>query len=122
MNEIILSIYNDPIIRELIGTNIYPNYTTYLGDCIVFDFHTYYNDRKIKKMRLRLTLITQTKATGDILEDRIAYLINTLGDCDDGKEILDVRLSGGGSLYDDNRHKNHRILYYDCLVRGIGGI
>ena len=121
MNEIILTLYNDPILNELIGHHIYPNYTTYTGDCIVFNFHTYYNDRKVKKQRLRLTIITTTLDLGDKVEDRVAELILTLGDCDNGAELLEVQQSGGGNLYDDNRHKNHRILYYDCLERGIGG-
>ena len=122
MEQLILLLYNDPIINELIGHNLYPNYTTYLGNCIVYTFHTYYNDRKVKKQRLRITVITETLEQGDAVENRIAELLLTLGDNDSPAGPLEVQQSGGGNLYDDNRHKNHRILYYDCLLRSIGGI
>jgi hypothetical protein len=122
MEQLMLLIYDDPIINYYIGHNIYPNYTTYLGNCIVYSFHTYYNDRKVKKQRLRLTIITDTLELGDRVEDRVAELLLTLGDNDDGADLIEVQQSGGGNLYDDARHKNHRILYYDCLLRSIGGI
>lgn len=122
MEQLILLLYNDPIINYYIGHNIFPNYTTYLDDCIVYSFHTYYNDRKVKKQRLRLTIITDTLEKGDKVEDRVAELLLTLGDNDDGADLIEVQQSGGGNLYDDARHKNHRILYYDCLLRSIGGI
>ena len=115
MLQIIQMLLADEVLQALVGSHIYPNNTTYLGDCLVYSFHPYYNDKKIRRYRLKITIIAHELTTCDAIENRLAELLLTLGDEMLNWNALQVEQNGGGNLYDDNRHMNHRILYYDIL-------
>lgn len=119
MLEAIALMLNDDELKELIGSNIFPNRTEYLGDCIVYNFHTITQDKKVQKCRLQITIIAATTALTVAIEERVKTILLTLGDNPLTNDILQVALNGGGTLYDEERTMNHRILYFDIIKRGV---
>lgn len=104
-------------LNQLVGDNIYPNHTTYLGDCIVYTYETTYNSRAVKRQRLTITIIVDDLEKADAIETEVGALILTLGDAPLTNNIIHVEQNGGGSLFDTGRNKNHRILYFDVTMR-----
>lgn len=119
MLELIQAMLNDVELNKLVGSNIFPTQTDYLGDCILYSFHTTMSDRITERCRLQLTIIASTMATTLLIEDRIKYLLLSLGDEPLTNDILRVEINGGGTLYDNDRKKFHRIIYFNILKRGV---
>lgn len=119
MLEAIALMLNDDELKKLIGSHIYPTQTDYLGDCVIYNFHTIYQDKKVQKCRLQINIIATTTAKTVAIEERIKTILLTLGDGPLTNDILQVELNGGGTLYDGAREKNHRILYFDIIKRGV---
>lgn len=117
MNDIITLLKNNTSIAALVGSHIYANYTEYLGDCLVYTFNTTYNDRCVKKQRLKITIIAEQLTTVEALEEAIKDTIVSRGD-DTINGYTNIVINGGGDLYDASRNKNHRILYFDTIKRG----
>lgn len=117
MREIIDILKNSAALRPLIGDNIYPNFTTYLGDCIVYTWNTTYNDRAVKRQRLKITIIASDLEKAEAIETEVGALLLTLGDAPLTRNIVSVKQNGGGDLYDTDRKKNHRIMYFDTTMR-----
>lgn len=107
---------NDDL-KKLIGANIYANRTEYLGDCIIYNYHTLLYDKIAKHIRFQITIVAESMEKTLQIEDVVDNLILTLGDEQLTNEILQVRHNGGGSLDDIERKKHHRILYYDIIMR-----
>ena len=119
MLEAIALMLNDDELKKLIGSHIYPTQTDHLGDCVIYNFHTIYQDKKVQKCRLQINIIATTTAKTVAIEERIKTILLTLGDSPLTNDILQVELNGGGTLYDGAREKNHRILYFDIIKRGV---
>lgn len=117
MIDLIQLLINDPVINAMIGSHIYANATTYMGDCIVYEFYPVSNDKIKKHSRLKITIIAQDIAHTEMIENRVNDVILTLGDEKLVADILHVEQNGGGTLFDAERNKQHRILYYDVLQR-----
>lgn len=117
MKDVIRILLADATLHALIGDNIYPNHTTYLGDCIVYTYNTVYNDKAVKRQRLKLTIIATDLETVDAIEACVSALLLTLGDDILTNDVVQVKQNGGGDLFDTSRNKNHRILYYDLTMR-----
>ena len=119
MIEYIVSLLkNDKRLVELIGeNNIYPIQTEYLGDCVIYDAYTTSHNKIIQETRLQITIVASKLSTTLAIEQEIEKLILTLGDTPLSNTILQVEANGGGSLYDNNRRKNHRIIYFNILSR-----
>lgn len=118
MLDIISLLLANAELRGLIGNNIYPNHTSYLGECVLYDFHTISNNRKVKRVRLQITIIADSIANSVAIEDAIQNVLLTLGDEPLVGDTLQVASNGGGTLFDSSRDKHHRILYYDIIQRG----
>lgn len=97
--------------------HIYPMQTDYLGDCFTYNYHTTAADKITESKRLEITIIAKTLSKTVDIENQIKRLILTLGDTPLITNILQVEVNGGGSLYDNERLMNHRILYFDLLIR-----
>lgn len=119
MIEYIVSLLkNDKRLVELIGeNNIYPIQTEYLGDCVIYDAYTTSHNKIIQETRLQITIVASKLSTTLAIEQEIEKLMLTLGDTPLSNTILQVEANGGGSLYDNNRRKNHRIIYFNILSR-----
>lgn len=118
MKELLNLIKNNAAVQDIIESHIYPTSTSYLGNCVLYEFHTIAADKKIDRIRLKLTLITDTIDNGVRLEAALKKAILTFGDAALTDTILKVVLNGGGTLDDDSRNMHHRILYFDILTRG----
>ena len=119
MLELIQVMLEDEELKKLVGSHIYPTHTDYLGDCVLYSFHTTLSDKITEQCRLQITIIAGTISKTAQIEERIKYLILTFGDNPLTNDILQVELNGGGTLYDNDRMKQHRILYFDILKRGV---
>lgn len=119
MLELIQVMLKDEELKKLIGSHIYPAQTDYLGDCVLYSYHTTLSNKITQQTRLQITIIAGTTAKTAQIEERIKYLILTYGDDPLTDNILQTQLNGGGTLYDSDRMKHHRILYFDILQRGV---
>lgn len=119
MIEYIVSLLkNDKRLVELIGeNNIYPIQTEYLGDCVIYDAYTTSHNKIIQEIRFQVTIVASKLSATLAIEQEIEKLMLTLGDTPLSNTILQVEANGGGSLYDNNRRKNHRIIYFNILSR-----
>lgn len=119
MIEYIVSLLkNDKRLVELIGeNNIYPIQTEYLGNCVIYDAYTTSHNKIIQETRFQVTIVASKLSTTLAIEQEIEKLMLTLGDTPLSNTILQVEANGGGSLYDNNRRKNHRIIYFNILSR-----
>lgn len=119
MIEYIVSLLkNDKRLVELIGeNNIYPIQTEYLGDCVIYDAYTTSHNKIIQETRFQITIVASKLSTTLAIEQEIEKLMLTLGDTPLSNTILQVEANGGGSLYDNNRRKNHKIIYFNILSR-----
>lgn len=97
--------------------HIYPIETDYLGDCLVYDYHTFSADKITEAKRLEIVIIAKTLSKTLEIENELKRLILTLADKPLTTNILKVEINGGGSLYDNERLMNHRILYFDLISR-----
>ena len=97
--------------------HIYPIETDYLGDCLVYDYHTFSADKITEAKRLEIVIIAKTLSKTLEIENELKRLILTLADKPLTTNILRVEINGGGSLYDNERLMNHRILYFDLISR-----
>lgn len=97
--------------------HIYPIETDYLGDCLVYDYHTFSADKITEAKRLEIVIIAKTLSKTLEIENELKRLILTLADKPLTTNILRVEINGGGSLYDNERLMNHRILYFDIISR-----
>lgn len=120
MIESIVALLNaDTTLKTLLDGKaaIYPLSTTDLGNCIIYDC-TCLTDDKVKRTdRLQLTVIADTLAKGLAIEARLKTLLLTFADSPLNNQILQVEVNGGGSLYDEGRKKNHRIIYFYIISR-----
>ncbi|MCQ2330399.1 MAG: hypothetical protein MJZ55_00245 [Paludibacteraceae bacterium] len=115
MRELIKILLDSPKLHDLVGEHIYPNHTTYLGDCIVYSYETTYNSRAVKRQRLTLNIIVGDLEKAEAIETEVGALLLTLGDAPLTHNVIHVEQNGGGSLFDTGRNKNHRILYFDVV-------
>ena len=97
--------------------HIYPIETDYLGDCLVYDYRTFSADKITEAKRLEIVIIAKTLSKTLEIENELKRLILTLADKPLTTNILRVEINGGGSLYDNERLMNHRILYFDLISR-----
>ena len=122
IKEILNILKADKKLMELINgsaanPHIYPIETDYLGDCLVYDYHTFSADKITEAKRLEIVIIAKTLSKTIEIENQLKRLIITLADKPLTNNILQVEVNGGGSLYDNDRKMNHRILYFDILSR-----
>lgn len=119
MVDILNILKNDTQLINLIGTaaNIYPMETSYTGECIVYEIVPLSDDRITQQNRLQIHAISYTMAKAIAIEKRVKQLILTLADTPLTTNILKVVMNGGGSLYDGEHKKHHRILYFEILSR-----
>lgn len=122
IKEILNILKADKKLMELINgsaanPHIYPIETDYLGDCLVYDYHTFSADKITEAKRLEIVIIAKTLSKTLEIENELKRLILTLADKPLTTNILRVEINGGGSLYDNERLMNHRILYFDLISR-----
>ena len=122
IKEILNILKADKKLMELINgsaanPHIYPIETDYLGDCLVYDYHTFSADKITESKRLEIVIIAKTLSKTLEIENELKRLILTLADKPLTTNILRVEINGGGSLYDNERLMNHRILYFDLISR-----
>lgn len=122
IREILNILKADKKLMELINgsaanPHIYPIETDYLGDCLVYDYHTFSADKITEAKRLEIVIIAKTLSKTLEIENELKRLILTLADKPLTTNILRVEINGGGSLYDNERLMNHRILYFDLISR-----
>ena len=122
IKEILNILKADKKLMELINgsaenPHIYPIETDYLGDCLLYDYHTFSADKITEAKRLEIVIIAKTLSKTLEIENELKRLILTLADKPLTTNILRVEINGGGSLYDNERLMNHRILYFDLISR-----
>lgn len=118
-NDIIALLSADTTLTGLLGTgNIYPTETTYLGDCVLYDWYVTGSDGTVVTSRLELTAIAGTLSTSLAIERRIDKLLITPDDRPLMDGVTKVIRNGGGSIRDAARKKYHRYLYFDISSKG----
>lgn len=117
MFELLQFVLNDDEIKELFGNHIYTNMSDYLGDCMIYSFHTITSDNITEHVRLQFTIITTTMDKSLRAEEALKRCLLTFADESKTNTIKQVALNGGGVLYDANRNKTHRVCYFDILKR-----
>jgi len=116
MTDIISILNNDAVLTSLIGANrVLPDYADDTSTAIVYSFYTSANDGIKKTVRLTLRIIANSLVTIDSIENRVNYLLLTLGDNHLNNNVIQVAQNGGGNLKDPDTGLQHRILYYDVL-------
>lgn len=113
LDEIISLLRNDSKLTNLFGSKkIYAKPCTDLGECIVYDFTSVSADKITATNRLEIHIVTNTIEKGLQAEQAVKDVLLTFGDEKLSQLIRDVYLNGGGSLYDEERKKHHKILYF----------
>lgn len=112
----------EELIKKLIKAldcPVYAQHTTDMSECVIYDYHTLSQRDGVQKIRLKITIIAPTSAETLKREEIVKSTILTLGDTPLTNDILQVAANGGGTLYDDARQMQHRIIYFDILQRGV---
>ena len=104
---------------EALDCPLYCQRTDDMGECVLYDYHTFSQSDGVQKIRLQITIIAGTMAKAVEKEEIIKSTILTLGDTPLTDDILQVAANGGGTLYDDGRQMQHRIIYFDIIKRGV---
>lgn len=97
--------------------HIYAKHTDYLGDCIIYESYGVAADKVKETQRLTITIVASTLSLTHQIEKEIKRSILTLADNPLTNNILQVGLTGGGSLYDYDRQKHHTNLYFTLTTR-----
>ena len=105
-------------LKSVLDCPLYCQRTDDMGECVLYDFHTFAQQDGVQRVRLQITIIAGTMAKAIEKEEIIKKAILTLGDTPLSNDILQVALNGGGNLYDDARQMHHHILYFDIVKRG----
>ncbi len=119
MVEVLNILKDDSQLISYIGTaaNIYPMETSYTGECMIYEIVPLSDDKITQKNRIQIHVITNTMAKAIDIEKRVKQLILTLADTPLTTNVLKVVQNGGGTLYDSERKKHHRLLYFEILSR-----
>lgn len=118
ITKLIQILKNDEQLAALLGGNhVYATPCTYRGNCITYNWLPVTSDKIKTTDKLEMHIITDTILDSVAVEERVKELLLTLGDEPLSGEIRDVYLNGGGNLFDEERQKNHRILYFYILVK-----
>lgn len=99
------------------GKHIYATPCTYRGSCVVYNWLPVTSDKIKTTDKLEIHIITDTILESVPIEERIKELLLTFGDEPLSGDIRNVYLNGGGNLFDEERQKNHRILYLYILTK-----
>lgn len=122
ITEILTTLRSNDNLKSLLGgtaadSRIYATHTNYLGNCIVYSEYTTSANKITDMTRLTINIITDTLARAHDIESEVKESLLTLADNPLTNNILQVGLSGGGSLYDYDRQKHHRTLYFTIISR-----
>ena len=118
IEEIVSILRNDEGLTQLLNCNhVYASPCTFKGDCIVYNLVPVNADKIKTTDKLEIQIITDTILKGAAIESRIKELLLTFGDEPLTANIREVYLNGGGSLFDEERQKNHKILYFYILTK-----
>lgn len=98
MEELIIMIKSDLILKSLVGNNIRPFGYDGILEGVTYTFSPVSEDRVKAVDRLDITAIAFTQGKSLQILDRIKALILTLGDDKLTNKIKKVSLNGGGSL------------------------
>ncbi len=105
-------------LNSVLDCPLYCQRTDDMGECVIYDFHTFAQQDGVQRVRLQITIIAGTMAKALEREEIIKSTILTFGDEPLSNDILQVALNGGGNIYDDARQMHHHILYFDIIKRG----
>lgn len=108
---------NSKLTTLLGGEHIYAKHTDYLGNCVIYDDYTTAANKITENTRLTITLVADRLSLVHSLAKEVKDSILTLADGQLTNTILQVELNGGGSLYDYDRQKHHRTLYFTIISR-----
>ena len=119
MVEVLNILKNDSQLISYIGTaaNIYPTETSYTGECLIYRIVPLSDDAITQVNRFEIQIISNSMAKAIDIEKRVKRLILTLADTPLTTKILKVVQNGGGTLYDSERKKHHRTLFFEILSR-----
>ena len=118
IKEVISMLRHDTELSRLLGGNhIYTTPSTYLGNSIVYSWNAVNSDKIKTTDRLEIHIIADTLKLCAELESRIKQLLLSFGDEPLTANVLEVVLNGGGYLFDEERQKHHKILYFYILSK-----
>ena len=118
LEQVVSLMRNDAKLAEMLqGNHIYATPSIYLGNSIVYDWIPVSSDKIIGTYKLEVQIITDTMLQGAAIESRLKELLLTFGDEPLTNDILQVWINGGGSLYDEERQKLHKIIYFYILAK-----
>lgn len=124
ITEILTALKGNAALASLLSataqdSRIYATHTEYLGNCIVYSEYTTAANKITDNTRLTINIITDSLAKAHSIEDEVKKSLLTLADNPLTTNILQVSLSGGGSIYDYDRQKHHRTLYFTITSRSV---
>lgn len=122
ITEILGVLRQNNALKSLLGgttteDRIYAKHTDYLGKCLIYDDYTTAANKITDNTRLTITIVADKLSEIHTIEKEVKRSILTLADTPLTHKILQVELNGGGSLYDYDRQKHHRTLYFTIISR-----
>lgn len=99
-------------ILKSLGYQVRPFGTEFIGDCIVYNFIPLTSDKIKEQNRLEVTVISQSMATGLKILSDVKEAVLTFGDSPLSNNILEIALSGGGSLENLETNTFHFKAYF----------
>lgn len=117
IKEILDILENDEILNQLIDNNIFSKPSSYTGECVLYSWIPVASNKIKRTDKLEINVVTETIEKGIQIEERLKQLLLTFADKPLSDSIKEVELNGGGLIYDYERRKYHRILYFYVLSR-----
>lgn len=97
--------------------DVVPKPTDRLDNVIMYEVSPVSDDGITCVERVQLTTVCDTEAQWDTVKKRISKLLITRDDRPLTSKILQSVINGGGSLYDNDRQKYHKIIYLNITTR-----
>ena len=116
MTEIRTILMADQELKSIVN-DVVPSPTKRLDNVIIYEASLISDDGIKQVSRLKLTTVCETEAQWSIASERIRELLITKDDRPLTPSILSVAANGGGSMYDTDRKKYHKIIYFNITTR-----
>ena len=116
MKEIRKILLADQPLMSIVN-EVVPSPTKRIDNVIIYEVSPISDDGIKRVSRVKLTTVCDAEEQWAEASERISELLVTTDDRPLTKKILSVSVNGGGSLYDSDREKYHKIIYLNITTR-----
>lgn len=100
------------VIDGVISIPLKAYYTDKVEECVIYRYNTVLNDGVTAQNKLEVRIMTYTIAKAETIQNAINNALINIGDNIKIDNILDIKLNGGGTLYDGSTKMYHYIINY----------